>query len=52
MKSIFTTKVGMTQVIDEDGVITPVTVLKASENVVVQVKTKEVKSSSWCRYRN
>ena len=42
MKSIFTTKVGMTQVIDEDGVITPVTVLKASENVVVQVKTKDV----------
>ena len=31
----------MTQVIDEDGVITPVTVLKADENVVVQVKTKE-----------
>ena len=42
MKSIFTTKVGMTQVIDEDGVITPVTVLKADENVVVQVKTKDV----------
>ena len=42
MKSIFTTKVGMTEVIDEDGVITPVTVLKAEENVVVQVKTKEV----------
>ena len=42
MKSIFTTKVGMTQVIDEDGVITPVTVLKADENVVVQVKTNEV----------
>lgn len=41
MKSIFTTKVGMTQVIDEDGVITPVTVLKAEENVVVQVKTEE-----------
>ena len=31
----------MTQVIDEDGVITPVTVLKAEENVVVQVKTDE-----------
>ena len=31
----------MTQVIDEDGVITPVTVLKADENVVVQVKTVE-----------
>ncbi len=42
MKSIFTTKVGMTQVIDEDGVITPVTVLKADENVVVQVKTTDV----------
>ena len=42
MKSIFTTKVGMTQVIDEDGVITPVTVLKADENVVVQIKTDEI----------
>ena len=31
----------MTQVIDEDGVITPVTVLKACDNVVVQVKTVE-----------
>ena len=41
MKSIFTTKVGMTQVIDEDGAVTPVTVLKADENVVVQVKTDE-----------
>ncbi|WP_311538217.1 50S ribosomal protein L3 [uncultured Anaerococcus sp.] len=41
MKSIFTTKVGMTQVIDADGVITPVTVLKAEENAVVQVKTIE-----------
>ena len=41
MKSIFTTKVGMTQVIDEDRVVTPVTVLKADENVVVQVKTEE-----------
>ena len=31
----------MTQVIDADGVITPVTVLKAEENAVVQVKTIE-----------
>ena len=31
----------MTQVIDADGVITPVTVLKADENAVVQVKTIE-----------
>ncbi|MDO4593975.1 MAG: 50S ribosomal protein L3 [Tissierellia bacterium] len=42
MKSIFTTKIGMTQVIDADGVVTPVTVLKADENVVVQVKTKDI----------
>lgn len=32
----------MTQVIDADGVVTPVTVLKAEENVVVQVKTQDV----------
>lgn len=32
----------MTQVIGADGVVTPVTVLKAEENVVVQVKTKDV----------
>ena len=32
----------MTQVIDEDGVITPVTVLKINENKVVQVKTQDV----------
>lgn len=38
MKSIFTTKIGMTQVIDADGAVTPVTVLKAEENVVVQIK--------------
>lgn len=31
----------MTQVIDADGVVTPVTVLKAEENVIVQVKTQE-----------
>lgn len=41
MKSIFTTKIGMTEVIDEDGVVTPVTVLKADENVIVQVKSEE-----------
>lgn len=41
MKSIFATKLGMTQVIDADGVVTPVTVLKVDENVVVQVKNVE-----------
>ncbi|MSS77974.1 50S ribosomal protein L3 [Anaerococcus sp. WCA-380-WT-2B] len=42
MKSIFTTKIGMTQVINEDGIVTPVTVLKADDNVVVQVKSEDV----------
>ena len=34
-------KVGMTQVFDEDGVVTPVTVLKAGPCVVVQKKSKD-----------
>ncbi|NVF11773.1 50S ribosomal protein L3 [Anaerococcus sp. AGMB00486] len=42
MKSIFTTKIGMTQVINEDGIVTPVTVLKADDNVVAQVKSEDV----------
>lgn len=40
-KAILTTKVGMTQVFSEDGVLTPVTVLQASPCVVTQVKTVE-----------
>ena len=40
-KSILTTKVGMTQVFSEDGVLTPVTVLQAGPCVVTQVKTVE-----------
>ena len=38
-KAILTTKVGMTQVFSEDGVLTPVTVLQAGPCVVTQVKT-------------
>ena len=34
-------KVGMTQVFDENGVVVPVTVIKAGPCVVVQKKTKE-----------
>ncbi|MCI5839920.1 MAG: 50S ribosomal protein L3 [Peptoniphilaceae bacterium] len=41
MKSIFTTKIGMTQVIDENGDVTPVTVLKVDENAITQIKTVE-----------
>ena len=40
-KAILTTKVGMTQVFSEDGVLTPVTVLQAGSCVVTQVKTVE-----------
>ena len=40
-KAILTTKVGITQVFSEDGVLTPVTVLQAGPCVVTQVKTVE-----------
>ena len=38
-KAILATKVGMTQIFDENGVLTPVTVLQAGPCVVTQVKT-------------
>ena len=38
-KGILATKVGMTQIFNEDGVLTPVTVLQAGPCVVTQVKT-------------
>jgi large subunit ribosomal protein L3 len=40
-KAILTTKIGMTQIFSEDGVLTPVTVLQAGPCVVTQVKTVE-----------
>jgi large subunit ribosomal protein L3 len=40
-KAILATKVGMTQVFADDGVVTPVTVLAAGPCVVTQVKTNE-----------
>lgn len=41
MKSILGTKIGMTQVFDADGVVTPVTVIQAGPVTVTQVKTVE-----------
>ena len=38
-KAILATKVGMTQIFNEDGVLTPVTVLQAGPCYVTQVKT-------------
>src|SRR5690554_3160548 len=40
-KAIMGTKIGMTQIFDENGKIIPVTVVEAMPNVVVQVKTTE-----------
>ena len=40
-KAILATKVGMTQIFNEDGVVIPVTVLQAGPCVVTQVKTQD-----------
>lgn len=40
-KAILAVKVGMTQIFNEDGVLTPVTVLNAGPCVVTQVKTAD-----------
>ena len=40
-KAISATKIGMTQIFNEDGVLVPVTVLQAGPCVVTQVKTVE-----------
>ena len=40
-KAILATKVGMTHIFNDDGVLTPVTVLQAGPCVVTQVKTVE-----------
>lgn len=40
-KAILATKVGMTQIFDEDGAVIPVTVLQAGPCVVTQVKTQD-----------
>jgi len=41
MKGILGTKLGMTQVFDEQNRVVPVTVVKAGPNVVTQVRTQE-----------
>ena len=42
MKGLIAKKVGMTQVFDEDGSLTPVTVIRVEPNKVVALKKKEV----------
>ena len=41
MKGILGRKIGMTQVFDQDGKLTPVTVIEVTPNVVTQIKTKQ-----------
>lgn len=41
VKSILGRKVGMTQVFDEDGIVTPVTVIQAGPITITQIKTEE-----------
>ncbi len=41
MKGLIGIKLGMTQVVDEDGVVTPVTVIQAGPCFVTQIKTTE-----------
>ena len=40
-KAILATKVGMTQIFNENGALVPVTVLQAGPCVVTEVKTEE-----------
>ena len=40
-KAILATKIGMTQIFNEDGSLIPVTVLQAGPCVVTQVKTQD-----------
>ncbi|CDZ75260.1 50S ribosomal protein L3 [Peptoniphilus sp. ING2-D1G] len=42
MKLLIGKKIGMTQIFDEKGVVTPVTVIEAEPNVVIQKKTEDV----------
>ena len=41
MQVIIGTKIGMTQIIGEDGIVTPVTILQAGPATVTQIKTVE-----------
>jgi len=42
MKALITRKVGMTSLINSDGIVTPVTLLSASPCVITQVKTLDI----------
>ncbi len=41
MKAFIAKKIGMTSILDQDGTLTPVTLLSATPNTVTQIKTSE-----------
>lgn len=41
MKALLGTKIGMTQILQEDGLVVPVTLVKAGPCIITQVKTDE-----------
>lgn len=41
MKSILGEKIGMSQIFDKNGNVVPVTLIKASPNIVLQIRSKE-----------
>ena len=51
MQVILGTKVGMTQIIGEDGVVTPVTILQAGPCAVTQIKTVETDGYNAVQFR-
>lgn len=42
MKALLTRKIGMTSLVSDDGVVSAVTLLSATPNVITQIKTEEV----------
>ena len=42
MKALITKKIGMTSIVDENGVLTPVTILSVDDNVITQIKSVEI----------
>jgi ribosomal protein L3 len=52
IKGILGTKLGMTQVFDENNRVVPVTVVKAGPNVVTQIRTNSVTATAPCSSRS
>lgn len=51
VKGLLGTKLGMTQVWDENGKVVPVTVIEVAPNVVTQIRTPRSTATAPCRSR-